>query len=205
MSSSQLKMLHSKTNQLIIDLSPWGGNLHKDRISAIRKAIENYNEIIFEYTDSKGNRTNRKVEPYSLVLKGQKWYLYGWCLVRQDFRFFKLSRIKELIITEKSYHPREISAQQLPWDNEWQKSENMVELDLLFEKEMEGIVDEWFGEETVMYEDGRIMAKVILPENNWLYGFILSFGTGVEVLNPPHIRRIIAEIAAGIQKKYFET
>lgn len=52
------------------------------------------------------------------------------------------------------------------------------------------------------HEDGRIMVKIILPENNWLYGFLLSFGTGVEVASPPHIRTVLAEIAQEICKKY---
>jgi len=78
----------------------------------------------------------------------------------------------------------------------------MVELELVFENRMKSIVEEWFVEEMVEHEDGRLIVKALLPENNWLYGFLLSFGTGVEVKNPPHIRTILAEIAEGIYKKY---
>jgi predicted DNA-binding transcriptional regulator YafY len=46
------------------------------------------------------------------------------------------------------------------------------------------------------------MAKVKFPENNWLYGFLLSFGAGVEVINPPHIREILMKIAKEIVEKY---
>ncbi|MBA1334198.1 MAG: Transcriptional regulator, DeoR family [Firmicutes bacterium] len=203
MSKPQLDTLKSKTDRLVIDFSPWGGNEHlKDKIAVINKAIETLKVVEFEYTDSNGLRTNRKVEPYSLILKGQKWYLYAWCLMRQDFRLFKLSRIKELTVLEVCYDPRDVSLEELPWDNEWQKPENVVELELAFEKEMEGIAEEWFGEDLVRLEDGRVMVRAMLPENNWLYGFLLSFGMGVEVISPPHIRTILAEIGAGIHKKY---
>lgn len=44
----------------------------------------------------------RVVDPLKLVFKGQSWYLYGYCRVRSDFRFFKLSRIKNLtVLTEQ--------------------------------------------------------------------------------------------------------
>jgi len=35
-----------------------------------------------------------------------------------------------------------------------------------------------------------------------MIGFLLSFGAGVEVLNPPHIRRMIAEAAKEIYQQY---
>lgn len=203
LSSTQLQALTAKTNQLVIDLSPWGGNeQQKNKIAALRKAIESCREIEFLYTGADGMKTKRTAEPYTLVLKGQKWYLYAWCLLRQSFRLFKLSRMKELVILETSYQPREVAPDQLPWEREWQQAANMVELELLFEKELESIVEEWFGEEALRCEDGRIMVRAQFPENNWLYGFLLNFGTGVEVLNPPHLRKTLAEIAAGIHQKY---
>lgn len=201
--AAQLAMLNAKINQLVIDLSPWGENeLLQENMATIRKAIENCRQIEFLYIDASGQRTKRRVEPYSLVLKAQKWYLYAWCLQRQDFRIFKLSRLRELAALDKPYQPREISLEQLPWESSWQKPENMISLELLFAGEMESIVEEWFGEEIERLGDGMMLVKASLPENNWLYGFLLSFGLGVEVVNPPHIRTILAEIAAGIAKKY---
>lgn len=41
-----------------------------------------------------------------------------------------------------------------------------------------------------------------LPEDEWVYGHILSFGNHVEVLEPPHIRDIIREKLAKTAKYY---
>jgi predicted DNA-binding transcriptional regulator YafY len=203
MSASQLENLDSKIKQLVIDISPWGANeLLKESVASIRKAIENHKKIEFAYIDSEGNRTSRKVEPYSLVLKGQKWYLYAWCHIRQDFRLFKLSRIRELLVTNTCYEPKKVSMGQLTYEDQWKTPENMISLELVFEKEMETIVTEWFGGELEKLEDGKLLAKAMLPENNWLYGFILSFGMGVEVINPPHIRKILADTSKRIYEKY---
>lgn len=200
---SQLEALDTKVRQLVIDLSPWGaGELLKEMAACIKRAIGNHNEIEFIYIDSEGRRTKRRVEPYSLVLKGQKWYLFAWCLIRQDFRLFKLSRMRELAATETVFQPRETSMEQLDWDDPWSKSEKQVSLKLVFEKEMDSIVTDWFGEAAERQEDGRILVNAVLPEGNWLYGFILSFGGGVEVLEPVHIRRIITDIAKLIYEKY---
>ena len=39
-------------------------------------------------------------------------------------------------------------------------------------------------------------------EDEWVYGFLLSFGPEVEVLSPPHVRRILHERAQGIARQY---
>lgn len=200
---SQLDVVDSKVKQLVIDLSPWGGgSMLKKSVGSIRKAIENHNEISFSYSDMAGKGTERRVEPYSLVLKGQKWYLYSWCLIRQDFRLFKLSRIKGLEVLDNRFEPRKVSMEQLDLDEPWKITDNMVTLELVFEKELESIAVDWFGDELERQEDGKLLAKTVLPENHWLYGFILSFGMGVEVVSPPHIRSILAEISKGIYEKY---
>jgi len=203
LSSSQLQSLDLKTRQMIIDLSPWGGNEPlKEKISLLRMGIKNYRLIEFSYIDADGIRTMRQVEPYSLLLKGQSWYLYAWCQLREDFRLFKLARIKDILLTTRPYHPREVPAEQAPWEDQWQEKARLVELDLLFDKYMGNVALECFGENSIHQDDGKIMVKISLPENNWLYGYLLSFGSGMEVINPPHIRSILANITAEIYRKY---
>lgn len=203
LTSSQLDILDLKTRQMIIDLSPWGENeTLKEKTILLRKAIENCNEIEFVYIDAESQKSTRRVEPYSLILKGQNWYLYAWCLLRQDFRLFKLSRIKELLITNQSFQIRETANQALPWEGEWPSQVSMVELDLIFEQAMESLVEEYYDANMIRQDDGKLLVKICLPENNWMYGWLLSFGNTVEVINPPHIRKILADIAQEIYIKY---
>ncbi len=201
--SSQLDILDIKSKQLIVDYTPWGANaLMQASVAAVKKAIEDHKEMEFEYTDSVSARTSRRVEPYSLVLKAQKWYLYAWCTERQDFRLFRLSRMNGLKATERNYLPRTLPKEQPDFEEPWKSSDSAVVLELVFEKETESMLLEWFGEDVEKLPDGRLLAKVKLPENNWLYGFILSFGAGVEVVSPPHFREKMKEIAGEIIKKY---
>ncbi|WP_280516960.1 WYL domain-containing protein [Lederbergia sp. NSJ-179] len=44
-----------------------------------------------------------------------------------------------------------------------------------------------------------------MPEDQWLYGFLLSFSDKIEVLEPVHIREIIQQQARNILKVYEET
>ena len=201
--SKQLENMDSKVKQLIFDFFPWGsGKLLKESVSIIKKAIENHNLIQFNYIDYSANKTIRIVEPYSLVLKNQSWYLHAWCQIRQDLRVFKLSRIRELKVLEQKFEIREIEFDSLDLDTEWKNSGETVALQLLFDAEMENIAFEFFGESLEKQNDGKLLFKTEMPEGYWLYGFILSFGTGVEVIEPPHIREALANISKNIYKKY---
>ncbi|MGI6124552.1 MAG: helix-turn-helix transcriptional regulator, partial [Acetivibrionales bacterium] len=201
--SKQLENMDSKVKQLIIDFFPWGsGKLLKESISIIKKAIEKHNLIQFNYIDFSANKTVRTVEPYSLVLKGQNWYLRAWCQIRQDLRIFKLSRIKDLTALQDKFEPRKIEFDHINFDTEWKYSGKTVNLQLLFDKEIENIAFEYFGDSLEKQNDGKLLLKTVMPEGYWLYGFILSFGTGVEVIDPPHIRMAIADISKKIYKKY---
>jgi predicted DNA-binding transcriptional regulator YafY len=202
LNASQIEQLNAKMRQFVIDLNPWHEDTYtKEKIAVIREAIEASKELEFSYTDSQGSKTTRKVEPYSLILKAQKWYLLAWCTLRSSFRYFKISRIKALTPTETVFSPREVP-QDLAMED-WKSPDNMVSLDLLFSSEMESIITEWFGEELERCEDGRIMVKTSLPDNYQTYGFLLSFGNQVEVISPPYVRTILGQIAKDIYQNYF--
>ena len=94
-----------------VDLSPWGSSPNENnKFVNARKAILESKVISFDYISAEGVKSNRSVEPMQLVFKGQAWYLWGYCRKRRDFRTFRISRIRNLLITGEKYHRREIQA-----------------------------------------------------------------------------------------------
>jgi predicted DNA-binding transcriptional regulator YafY len=121
----------------------------------------------------------------------------------EDYRYFRVSRMSELALNGATFTPREM---QLPQresvDGGWNKGGRMVELDLAFDKEMASGVHDSFSDATITMTDGRLRVKANLPDCNWMYGFLLSFGPTLEVLSPEHVRRSMAESAKAIAHKY---
>ena len=92
------------TNWIEVDFSEWYKNTPKsDIFNLIKRAIFNRCRISFSYFASEGNYSIRTVEPIKLIFKNKDWYLYGFCLLRNDFRFFKLTRIKDLKIQSETF------------------------------------------------------------------------------------------------------
>ncbi|HMB72514.1 MAG TPA: YafY family protein [Gammaproteobacteria bacterium] len=62
--------------------------------SGLRRCILDKRKVRLAYTDEHGQRTRRTVRPLSMVFFGPVWLLVAWCEKRQDFRAFRLDRIR---------------------------------------------------------------------------------------------------------------
>ncbi|NQZ31166.1 MAG: YafY family transcriptional regulator [Oceanospirillaceae bacterium] len=69
----------------------------------IRAAIKNKNILNLEYETESKQLSNRKVRPLGLIFWGKVWTLVGWCELREDYRSFRLDRIKSLLRNEETY------------------------------------------------------------------------------------------------------
>ena len=186
---------------IAIDLVPWNiSRQYKKNLKTINTALENRAIITFNYTKMDGVSTKRTVEPMTMMFKGYTWYLFGYCRLRKDYRVFRISRIKNLQPTHRLFTRKQKSYQEyLNWD----EKAPSVTLKLKFKKEMRAQIGDQFHESQVDYdESGNMIVTTTMPENNWLYGYILSFGSFIEVLAPEKYRRIIAEEGYKIMQVY---
>jgi len=197
--SEEMKLHFEK---MVIDILPWGYvDKHKDKLKSIQNAIANNFLVNIEYSSLKGERIERTIEPMTLILKGYSWYLFAFCRKRNDYRFFRVSRIKTLKILEQKFKRREESYTSYNIDdNPAAKTANLV---LKFSSKIRVKVEDYFNEERIeVLKNGDILVRVSFPEDEWVYSFILSYGEYVEVLEPPHIKKIIQEKAKKILQKY---
>jgi predicted DNA-binding transcriptional regulator YafY len=77
-----------------------------DSLPPIAAAIHAREQLRFSYHDASGNETHREVEPYRLVLRGARWYLLGWDLGRDDWRTFRVDRLRVKVPNGRRFRPR---------------------------------------------------------------------------------------------------
>ena len=187
------------SNWIEIDFTSWGSNnTYQDLFNALKIAIINKNIIFFSYISSKAEKINREVKPIRLLFKEQDWYLYAFCLLRNDFRYFKLSRIKDLEVLAINYEDNfenEVLKKEL-------KYENIVNIKLKFDKSVAFRVYDEFNEAIVEDEKANLYVEIKIPNNYKLYNYIFSFGANVEILEPEEIRTQFKNMINKIAKKY---
>ena len=179
------------SNWIDIDFSHWGSDFNENnKFNKIKSAILNNKIIEFSYVNSCGNRSIRTIEPMKLIYKGQTWYLYGFCKLKEDTRTFRITRIKDLDVKEENFIRRKIK--DIDTNPSKKMIENMINLRLKLKKEvLYRMFDDFNQDSLIDNKDGTYEISIEIPENEWLYGYILSFGNFVEVIEPEHIRNII--------------
>jgi Predicted transcriptional regulator len=169
-----------------VDFSHWG-NRREDVFAPLKTAVVQRRTIVFEYVNSAGEKSIREAEPLQLWFKNRSWYVKAFCLTKQAYRVFKLSRMKQVRVTSRTF--------ERTWsDASWPEPENvhpgpMVELTLrLYPSAAHRVYDEFDESEILKHEDGSFTVRVTFPEDEWVYGYVLSFGDRAEVIAPKQVR-----------------
>lgn len=198
--ADRAKEIELKVNQICIDLSPWMSNSNiQPYLELIQSALQENRLLAFEYIAHRGTGTARTVEPYQLVLKGNHWYLHGYCRKRNDFRLFRLSRMSNLQVKEDIFEPRDNQRPQLNFDDMWTAMQTRIKI-RIHKSVMDRVLDFCIFEDCSPDGDGHYIVNFPFVENEYHYDILLGFGDKCECLEPLHVReeikRRIHDIAA---------
>ena len=183
-----------------VDFEGWGSKANEqDRFQKIRDAIISGKVISFDYVNGSGGRSSRFVEPMKLIFNASTWYLIAYCLKRGSQRMFRLSRIKNVQTTGQGFEKREMPE----YEGQAARHNPLVDVELRCEGRVLNRLYDTFDEECISRnDDGSYRLAATVPEDEWVYEFILSLGGSAEVLAPERIRAEIKARAEGILGKY---
>ena len=187
------------TKWIEVDFSDWvQGKPQQNTFNLIKNAIFQKKVISFCYFNSKGNNSKRNARPICLVFKSKDWYLYAFCLLRNDYRFFKLTRIRQVEMLSdtftQDFTPIKIEKQI--------HIEKTITVKLKFDRRIAFRVYDEFTDNITEDTQGNLYVQVNLPDNENLYSYLLSFAEYVEVLEPQCIRKQIKKRLQKMQEKY---
>jgi predicted DNA-binding transcriptional regulator YafY len=185
--------LQEQFESMIIDLSISGeAPEHNLKFKIVNEAIVKRSVLLIKYCNLLNEETIRSIEPMSLILKANIWYVFGYCRMKNDYRLFRLSRIRDphamaetFIRKNKVFNEAEFfsNSHRMP-----------IHIELKFSPSARNKVEEFFSDSPkTVSDDGFITVTVEFPEDEWVYSTILSYGSDVEVIAPPHLRSIIKE------------
>lgn len=184
---------------VLIDLSSWYKNSLAPKIEMIRSAIDSGTELSFLYYAPKGE-SRRMIEAYYLIFRWSSWYVWGWCLQREDFRLFKLNRMEEVRLTGRKFEKRKPSMPDLSDERIFPGG---IHVKALFEPECKWRLVEEFGPNCFKEQkDGRLLFQEDYTSMENLITWIMSFGDKAEVLEPAGIREEIRESVKKMLDKY---
>ncbi|HEY9124626.1 MAG TPA: YafY family protein [Bacteroidales bacterium] len=170
----------------------------------VQKAIAESHIVNIEYFSGyKKETTRRKVEPIGVCFYSARWHLFGYCKLRNEYRDFRLDRIKQLEITDEKYTSAHPTVQELIpklFDNS-----AYLKVSLLFPFDMQAKLAEqkyYYGFiEEVLTPEGILM-HFMTDSYEWIERWVLSLGKNVTIVGPQAFKDLVKSKVKALTEHY---
>lgn len=187
---------------LEIDFSHWGSpEKERNNMTSLERAIINKYVITFTYFNTELAITSQTAEPLKLVFKSHAWYLIAYSRRKNNIRTYKMSRIRDLQITNQLFDRR------LPEDFSltpaYKEEYNTPVFVLHFSEKIAYKVYDEFQEKYIKkLDDGTLEVTFRYQLSDWTFLYLLSFGEYVKIIEPVEAKNILKEKARKIFSMY---
>lgn len=204
---SQLNKIEEK---IIFEIQNKTPEIENSKVfDSVKKALEGNFKIHIEYFNPhKLEDTTRIVCPYGLIFEDGVWYLIALCELRNEMRWFRVDRIKEISITRESFEvPETFDINDFGVKGTYSNIENLENayiVKLKLTKELFHIVKDYYyfkyGEVVEKEEYYIINIKTDRPQKYISLGF--KFYDGMEILEPEWLREEFKDETKTLYEKY---
>jgi len=103
---SRLRRRVEALHSFIVPMPNTEPKVDAETLASIAGACRDSEKLRFHYHNRNGSLSSREVEPHRLVHTGRRWYLAAWDLGRNNWRTFRVDRIKGPVATSARFVKR---------------------------------------------------------------------------------------------------
>jgi predicted DNA-binding transcriptional regulator YafY len=163
------------------------------------EAARERRQVWMRYAASGGAVTERVVDPYGLVHLVGRWYVAGYCHLRQDQRVFRLDRVESAQFREDCFAPPsdfdalafvQASLAESPWD--WQ-------VEALLQTTLDVARRQVPAHQALLEPvDGGVLIRINVDDLDWAARFLVGLGCPFVVREPEELRGVLRRLAADV-------
>lgn len=178
-----------------------------DLLNAIQQAVAQHHVIHLHYHSQYNDaETQREVEPVGLYHYWTGWHLIAFCRTRQDYRDFRIDRIRQITDTQQRFARRERLSLQEYLDRLKVKRPTMAAT-VVFHKAVTQYMQEQkytfgFQREDDLGDQVRMHFQTPYPEG--LARWLLMYGNAATVEQPDSLRTMIQTLVEEVRVHYLE-
>ncbi len=187
-------------NTLTFEL-PAGQQIQGAMLAAFSVAVQQHRQVTFTYQkgDDASERSERRVDPYGVVLHDNAAYLIGYCHLRAGIRVFRLDRIGDVHLLAEHFAPppefdstayliHSIATMPDRWMVEVILATTLEQATKMIPRGM-GLLEP--------HPDG-VLFRTGANDIDWLALKLTSFGFPLTICQPPELRAAFERLAATI-------
>ena len=172
-----------------------------DVLSTLTHASLTDHRVWMRYSSRDAEETAREVDPYGVVALFGRWYLHGWCHLRNDRRTFRVDRIRRADILPKTFtRPDDIDAlsavqASLAMSRGWRVT---VRIDAPIEAVREYVPPTL----AVLEADGDMctVLRASADDVDWFAWRLMNVPYHLTVIDPPELRDAFGRIGRRMQE-----
>lgn len=176
----------------------------QEKNALLEKAISGRHFVSFVYRNANGEVSDQIAEPLAIHYKWYAWYLFAWSEKRKAYRTYKVARMQELQMQERTSSIKHGDVEQLMKESENAYYQTCAHIEIRFQKEETGLIEEYFPDCRVeMLSESECRTFLDVPEKERLWkALLLSFGDKVRVTAPESYRKELIETAQNFLSNY---
>ncbi|MCJ7509107.1 MAG: YafY family transcriptional regulator [candidate division Zixibacteria bacterium] len=164
----------------------------------IEQSILHHRMIRITYDSLESGIAVREVDPYCLVFRRHAWYMIGFCHKRNEFRTFRLNRIKKVALLDRNFEKSKDFVLSDFLKHSWEiYCGEPVEVKVEFKGKAARLVTEGkyhSSEKIENRKDGKVLYSATVAGTEEITRWILGFGEEATVLEPKELKDEIVNI-----------
>jgi predicted DNA-binding transcriptional regulator YafY len=173
-------------------------------LEKLRRAAREHRRVRLTYQSrTQPQSGQRDLDPYALVHRWGWWYVVGYCHLRQAVRTFRVDRILELVLLDDVFDvPADFDLRAFLASEPQTQLQVIARMRLVPEAARAALEDRSYWDQVQEQDDGSAIVTFSAPSLEWAASTALMFGPAVEVLDPPELRRMVAQWAALVVEQH---
>jgi len=171
----------------------------------IQKALVGSKLIEIDYfAHYSQSNSSRIIEPIGLIFYALNWHLIAFCRLRNDYRDFRLDRIKSIKELDENYD-RKLDEEFEIYLKKEQENNDYYEITLEVSKKLGHWIHEskyWYGFIDEKEISDKIQMKFLNPDLNGFARWVITMIDKVDIIEPSELRNILDDMVLKLCVKY---
>ena len=177
-------------------------------LSDIQQALASRKVIKVDYYALYSNELTegRLVEPIGVCYYGFAWHLIGYCRLRNDYRDFRIDRIKNLYLTDEKFS----SVNRMPLHEFLQglyQSNNLEPVVIRFDKSIISFIEKpkyYYGYVDEKDIGNQVEMYFMIDSMEYIARWIIMHGSKAEIISPQKLKVSVRALAQEIYQHYIK-